>query len=260
MMDENAGRKFLVGGNWKSNGTVAFCNEFTNGVLNKLLFDPAKVEVVVAPTALHLLTVKALATNNVEVASQNLSLTANGAFTGELSAEMVAEAGVKWALAGHSERRHKYGETDKEVGQKTKNALEKGMSVIVCIGETLEEREAGQTDEVNARQLAAVAEGVEDWSRIVVAYEPVWAIGTGKTATPEIAQAAHAAIRVWLEAKVSKAVADATRILYGGSVNDKNAASLIGEPDIDGFLVGGAALKPAFHDIVAACNQQSATA
>ena len=132
--------------------------------------------------------------------------------------------------------------------------------MIVCIGETLEEREAGQTDEVNAKQLAAVAEFVEDWSKIVVAYEPVWAIGTGKTATPEIAQSAHAAIRQFLEAKVSKPVADQTRILYGGSVNDKNAATLIAMPDIDGFLVGGASLKPAFLDIVAACDQQTAAA
>ena len=140
---------------------------------------------------------------------------------------MVSDAGVKWTLTGHSERRQKYGETDKDVGIKTKNALDAGLSVIVCIGETLEEREGGMTDQVNQRQLAAVAELIDDWKNIVIAYEPVWAIGTGKTASPEIAQEAHVGIRQWLEKSVSTNVASQTRILYGGSVNDKNAADLI---------------------------------
>ena len=249
-----ASRKFFVGGNWKSNGSVAFSNQFTNDVLNKLEFDPTKVDVVVAPTALHILAIKALVKENVHVAAQNISLTGNGAFTGELSAEMVAEADIKWTLTGHSERRHKYGETDKEVGTKTQNAIEKGLSVIVCCGETLEQREAGKTDEVNASQLAAVAEQVKDWSNVVIAYEPVWAIGTGKVASPEDAQSATAAVRSWLEKNVSAEVANATRILYGGSVSDKNAVDLIAQADIDGFLVGGASLKPAFSDIVKAAN------
>ena len=122
-------------------------------------------------------------------------MTGDGAFTGEISAKMVSDAGVKWTLTGHSERRQKYGETDKDVGIKTKNALDAGLSVIVCIGETLEEREGGMTDQVNQRQLEAVAELIDDWKNIVIAYEPVWAIGTGKTASPEIAQEAHVGIR-----------------------------------------------------------------
>ena len=187
MDSQKSNRKNFVGGNWKSKGTCAFANKFTNDVLNKLVFDPAEVDVVIAPTALHSLTVKHLLTNSVEVAAQNISLTGNGAFTGEHSAEMIAEEGIKWTLVGHSERRLLYGETDKDVATKTKNALDHGLSVLLCIGETLEEREAGQTDEVNARQLAAVAETVNDWTNIVIAYEPVWAIGTGKTATPEMA-------------------------------------------------------------------------
>ena len=125
---------------------------------------------------------------------------------------------------------------------------------MACIGEKLDEREAGKTDDVNARQLAAIRELVDDWSNIVVAYEPVWAIGTGKVATPDQAQEAHVAIRSWLKANVSAEAAEKTRILYGGSVNDKNAAELINQPDIDGFLVGGASLKDAFKDIVKACN------
>ena len=260
MENQNANRKNFVGGNWKCKGTVAFANQFTNDVLNKLAFDPAEVDVVIAPTALHALTVKNLLTNSVEVAAQNISLTGNGAYTGEHSAEMIAEAGMKWTIVGHSERRLLYGETDKDVATKTKNALDQGLSVMLCIGETLEEREAGQTDEVNTRQLAAVAESVDDWTNIVIAYEPVWAIGTGKTATPEMAQSAHIAIRQWLEAKISKPTADQTRILYGGSVNDKNAAKLIAMADIDGFLVGSASVQPAFLDIVAACNQKTPTA
>ena len=167
---------------------------------------------------------------------------------------MIKDAGIHWTLAGHSERRQKYGETDKETATKTKNALEKGLSVIVCCGETLEQREAGQTDDVNAKQLAAVLEQVQDWSNIVIAYEPVWAIGTGKTANPEDAQSATANIRSWLAKNLSADVAQSTRILYGGSVNEKNAAVLIAKDDIDGFLVGGAALKPAFTDIVAAAK------
>lgn len=129
---------------------------------------------------------------------------------------------------------------------------------MVCIGETLEERDAGQTNAVNERQLAAVAEFVEDWKNIVIAYEPVWAIGTGKTASPEIAQEAHLNIRKFLEKSMSKSVADSTRIIYGGSVNDKNAADLIAQPDIDGFLVGSASIKPAFADIVTAAEQYDA--
>lgn len=191
----NTPKKMLVGGNWKSNGTLTFANDFTNDVLNRLVYDTSKVEVVVAPTTLHLFPVKNQLTSDVQLACQNISLTGNGAFTGEISADMVKEFGVGWVLTGHSERRIKYGETDKDVGIKTKNALDKGLSVMVCIGETLEERESGQTDAVNARQLAAVAEQIEDWSKVVIAYEPVWAIGTGKTASPEIAQETHANIR-----------------------------------------------------------------
>ena len=248
-------RRFLVGGNWKSNGTTKFARSFPTEVLNNLKFDPAKTEVVVAPTALHVLNVQASLTNqNVHVATQNVSLTGNGAFTGELSAEMIKEAGVNWTLTGHSERRTLFGETDNDVGAKTRRALDHGISVIACIGELLEERESGRTREVNERQLSAIREHCEDWSNIVIAYEPVWAIGTGKTATPEIAQETHAEIREWLGKNVSASARDSVRILYGGSANAGNAAALIAQEDIDGFLVGGASLKPEFHQIVEAVN------
>ena len=212
------------------------------------------VEVAVAPTNLHLTTVQDLLTDNVSVATQNISLTGKGAYTGELAAEQVVDLGIKYTLTGHSERRQLYKESDEVVAKKTKAGLEKGLTVVLCIGETLQEREAGKTDEVTARQLAAVRKLVHTWSKIVVAYEPVWAIGTGKTATPDIAQTAHASIRAWLEEHVSKDAAANVRIIYGGSVNEKNAAELIAQPDVDGFLVGGASLKPAFGDIVKACE------
>ena len=167
---------------------------------------------------------------------------------------MLKDAGITYTLTGHSERRTLYGETDADVGQKTKVAVDAGITVLACIGELLEERESGKTKDVNTRQLNAIRELCDDWSKIVIAYEPVWAIGTGKTATPEIAQETHAEIREWLKANVSADAAAVTRILYGGSVTDANAAELIAMPDIDGFLVGGASLKPAFTQIVDACQ------
>jgi triosephosphate isomerase len=247
-------RRYLVGGNWKCNGTFSFAKQFSHEVLNALKFDASRVEVVVAPSALHVSTVQANVNSNIQVAVQNLSLTGNGAFTGEISAEQIQEAQLRWAITGHSERRHVFGETDNDVGVKTRNALDKGISVLACIGEKIDEREGGQTRAVNERQLNAIREHVEDWTNVVIAYEPVWAIGTGKTATPEIAQDTHAEIRAWLGTNVSAEARDSVRILYGGSVTDANAAELIGQTDIDGFLVGGASLKPIFHNIVDACN------
>jgi triosephosphate isomerase len=214
-------RRLMVGGNWKSNGTMSFAKSFPAEVLNGLKFDASKVEVVVAPTALHLGTVQANVTNkDVHVATQNLSLTGNGAFTGELSAGMVQEAGIKYTLTGHSERRALYGETDADVAKKTKTALDHGMTVLACIGESLQERESGKTDDVNARQLNAILAECPDWKNIVIAYEPVWAIGTGVVATPEVAQETHEQIRKWLAANVSADAAKTVRILYGGSVTD----------------------------------------
>merc|ERR1712086_220186 len=180
-------RRLMVGGNWKCNGTMAFAKTHSTDVLNKLKFDPAKVEVVVAPTALHLSTVMGSVANNVHVATQNLSLTGNGAYTGELSTDMITEAGITHTLTGHSERRTLYGESDQDVALKTKLACDAGLTVLACIGELKEEREGGITRQVNERQLNAIREecGEGDWENIVIAYEPVWAIGTGLTATPE---------------------------------------------------------------------------
>ena len=249
-------RKLLVGGNWKCNGTVDFSRSFPSNVLKTLSFNQSKVEVVVAPNFLHIgAAQQALAGSQVQLSAQNCSLYGNGAFTGETSATMLKDFGLNWVILGHSERRHVFGESDQVVASKVKAALDQDLNVMACIGEKLDEREAGQTNAVNARQLQAIREEVEDWSKIVIAYEPVWAIGTGVTASPEQAQEAHDNLRAWLRSNVSVEAAEQTRILYGGSVTDKNADELIGKPDVDGFLVGGASLKDAFKDIVRACDE-----
>jgi len=186
----------------------------------------------------------------VKVAAQNCYKVEKGAFTGELSTAMIKDCGANWVILGHSERRNVFGEDDKLIGEKVGYALQSGLSVIPCIGELLEEREAGTTNEVCFRQLKAIADNVTDWSRVVIAYEPVWAIGTGKTASPAQAQEVHEAIRNWLKDNVSAEVAESTRILYGGSVSAGNCRDLAAQPDIDGSLVGGASLKPDFIQII----------
>jgi len=188
--------------------------------------------------------------SSISVAAQNCYKAHNGAFTGELSPGMIQDCGANWVILGHSERRNLFGETDTLIGEKVAFALESGLSVIVCIGEKLEEREDGRTNQVCFRQLAAVANNVKNWTKLVIAYEPVWAIGTGKTATPEQAQEVHFAIRSWLRTNVSPDVAEATRILYGGSVTASNCRDLAKCQDIDGSLVGGASLTKEFLDIV----------
>jgi triosephosphate isomerase len=193
---------------------------------------------------------------DVAVASQDVCVNAGfGAFTGELCAPMLLDSGIRWTLTGHSERRVGFcmpGETSEIVARKTSVAIAAGMSAIVCIGESLAQREAGETDAVCASQLAPVAAAIpaDAWKNIVVAYEPVWAIGTGRVATPEQAEDTHLQIRNWIASNVSQEVADNMRIIYGGSVNGSNCATLIQCPNIDGFLVGGASLKPEFVQII----------
>ncbi|SPO03025.1 probable TPI1 - triose-phosphate isomerase [Cephalotrichum gorgonifer] len=241
-------RKFFVGGNFKMNGTIASIKEIVQN-LNNATLDP-NVEVVIAPPALYLLLVRDSIKNGVEVAAQNVWNKPNGAYTGEISVSQLKDSNINWTILGHSERRTILAESDEVVSSKTKFATENGVSVIWCCGESLAEREAGNTISVVSGQLEALKSQVSDWSRIVIAYEPIWAIGTGKVATTEQAQEVHAAIREWLKKEVSQKVADETRILYGGSVTEKNSKDLSKQPDIDGFLVGGASLKPAFVDII----------
>ncbi|CAF9928671.1 MAG: triosephosphate isomerase [Alectoria fallacina] len=242
------GRQFFVGGNFKMNGTIKSITDIVHH-LNSAPLDP-KTEVVIAPPGLFLLLVREHLKSEIEVCSQNVFDKPNGAFTGEISAEQLKDSKVGWALCGHSERRVVLKEQDDFVASKTKAALDGGLGVILCCGETLEQRESNKTIEVVTTQLKAIAEKTKDWTKIVIAYEPVWAIGTGKVATTQQAQEVHAAIRKWLTEEVSKEAAEATRIIYGGSVSEKNCKELAKEGDIDGFLVGGASLKPAFVDII----------
>ncbi|KAI9750291.1 MAG: triosephosphate isomerase [Lichina confinis] len=250
------GRQFFVGGNFKMNGSLKSILDIVKNLSNAKL-DP-DVEVVVAPPALYLLAVREHLRKGIEVASQNVFDKPNGAFTGEISVDQLRDGNVTWALVGHSERRVILGEDDDFVARKTSAALAGDLGAILCIGESLEQREAGKTIEVVTKQLNAVAERVSDWSKVVIAYEPIWAIGTGKVATTEQAQEAHSAIRKWLSEKTSKETSESMRIIYGGSVTEKNCGDLAKQPDIDGFLVGGASLKPAFVDIVNSRQQSSA--
>lgn len=181
---------------------------------------------------------------------QNAYKAKSGAFTGEVSPAMLKDVGADWVIIGHSERRQIFGESDELIAEKTAFALAEGLKVIACIGETLQEREAQQTEAVVFRQMKAIAAQVKDWTNVVVAYEPVWAIGTGKTATPQQAQEVHAALRKWLVDNVSADVSASLRIQYGGSVTAANCRELASQADIDGFLVGGASLKPEFVEIV----------
>ncbi|EAT76573.1 triosephosphate isomerase [Parastagonospora nodorum] len=241
-------RQFFVGGNFKMNGTIKSIKEIL-GHLSQAKLDP-NTEVVVAPPALYLLLAREHLRPGLEVAAQNIFDKPSGAFTGEISADQLKDSGITWTILGHSERRTILNEDDAFVASKTKAALDCGLGVILCCGESLEQREANKTIEVVTKQLKAVADKVKDWSKIVVAYEPIWAIGTGKVATTEQAQEVHKAIREWLQKEVSAEAAEKTRILYGGSVSEKNCNELAKQPDIDGFLVGGASLKPAFVDII----------
>ncbi|RMD41969.1 hypothetical protein DV735_g3149, partial [Chaetothyriales sp. CBS 134920] len=244
------GRKFFVGGNFKMNGTVQSIKDIVQN-LSSAKLDP-NTEVVIAPPALYLLLTREHASPNIGVAAQNVYDKGNGAFTGEISVAQLKDSNITWAILGHSERRTLLREDDGFVASKTKAALDGGLGVILCIGESLEEREKNVTVDVVTRQLKAVNDviGADGWKNVVIAYEPIWAIGTGKVATTEQAQEVHAAIRKWLAESVSKEVAENTRIIYGGSVTDKNSRDLATQPDVDGFLVGGASLKPAFVDIV----------
>jgi len=241
-------RKFFVGGNWKMNGTKAQIDEICSW-LSAGPLDP-NCEVVVGVPGCYLEHVVGKVPASVGVAAQNCYKAASGAFTGELAPAMIQDCGAHWVILGHSERRNVFGETDELIGEKVAFALNSGLKVIPCIGEKLEEREAGTTNDVCFKQLAAIAKNVSDWSRVVIAYEPVWAIGTGKTASPEQAQEVHLAIRGWLSSNVNPEVAESTRILYGGSVTAANCRDLAKCPDIDGSLVGGASLKKDFIQII----------
>lgn len=239
-------RKPVIAGNWKMYKLLGEAVE-TALALKPLVANATHCEVVIAPGFTALKTVAArLDGSNIHVAAQNCSTeTKHGAHTGEIAADMIKDVGCSHVIIGHSERRQFYGETDESVNKKTKAALAAGLIGIVCIGEMLAEREAGNAESIVKTQLVKGLEGltVADMERIIIAYEPVWAIGTGKTATPEQAQEMHAVIREALAETHGTEIANATRILYGGSVKPENIGMLMDQEDVDGALVGGASLE-----------------
>lgn len=235
-------RRPLIAGNWKLNGTRHGAVELATTICSGVI--PENVEVLLCPAVIHLSDVLAVVGNSVvHLGAQNCAVESSGAFTGEVSAEMLAEFGCEYIIAGHSERRALFGEDSAQVAAKCVAIQQAGLTPILCVGETLDEREADQVADVIGEQLDALLSlsGVAGFARLVVAYEPVWAIGTGETATPEQAQEVHALIRNKIT-QLDAGIAASLRILYGGSVKPGNAATLFAQQDIDGGLIGGAAL------------------
>jgi len=244
-------RTKVIAGNWKMNKTNKEAKEFFSSFLDKI--NVADPEVVICPTFTTIPSaVEATKGTNVGIGAQNIYFEESGAYTGEVTADMIKEIGCEYVIIGHSERRQYFAETDENVNKKTKKALEKGLVPIPCVGETLEERESGKAFDVLKEQTTKLLEGIsaEDAKKIILAYEPVWAIGTGKTATDEQANEACGYIRKLVAELLGDDVADAMRILYGGSVNAGNVKALMAMSDIDGALVGGASLKADFVTLV----------
>lgn len=237
-------RKAIIAGNWKMNKTPDEARALVEELIP--LVADAECEVVVCPPFVDLCPVsKAIKGTNIHLGAQNIHWAKSGAFTGEISADMLKKFGVEYAIVGHSERRQYFGETDATVNMRAKAALENGISPIICVGESLEQRERGETDEFVASQVRGALEGIsaDDARRVVIAYEPIWAIGTGRTATAEMAEETIIVIRKTLRSIFGNDAAETVRIQYGGSMNPQNAASLMAMENIDGGLIGGASLK-----------------
>ena len=238
-------RKFIIAGNWKLNKTGSEAVELATALkagMDKI----SKVDAVICPTFTALVpAAAAIAGSTIGLGAQNMYWEESGAYTGEISTAMLLDAGCQYVIIGHSERRQYFGETNETVNKKVKKALEAGLTPIMCIGETLEEREGNITEKVIKTQVEGGLTGIsaDDLKKMVIAYEPIWAIGTGKTASPQQAQDVHAFIRGLLVSLYSQGAADAVRIQYGGSMKPSNADELLQQPDIDGGLIGGAALK-----------------
>ncbi len=254
-------RKKIVAGNWKMHGSPESVTSLCEGLVNGVNASAPECALIVFPPFVYLSQVQAaLAGAQVHLGAQNVSQFDEGAYTGEISINMLKASGCEYVLIGHSERRHVFGETLETVVAKFKQAKQMGLTPILCVGETLEEREADKTSTVLAAQLQSVCEALPGDTTVfdgaVIAYEPVWAIGTGKSATPEQAQAVHAQIRQFLT-EIGQINANSVSVLYGGSVKSDNAAQLFEQPDIDGALVGGASLDADQFMRIASCNKSS---
>ncbi len=248
----------IMAANWKMHKTVPETMAFLDTFMPLVRDLPQDREIIIAPpfTSLETVSRALLGRKNISVGAQNMHFEEQGAFTGEISPLMLSDLRVKWVILGHSERRHVFGEEDELIAKKITSALAHDIKPIFCIGETLEEREAGKTLDVLQSQLAAGLGNVSDerMADVVIAYEPVWAIGTGKTATPAQAQEAHEAVRAWVSQHFNSGIAEQIRILYGGSVKPGNVEELMALEDVDGALVGGAALDPESFAEIATCS------
>jgi triosephosphate isomerase len=248
-------RRYLIGGNWKCNGSLE-ANAERVETFNKAGTIPANVDVVLCVPFVHISMVLAGLRDDIEVGAQNCGAhNTCGAYTGEIGSHQLKDIGCTWVIIGHSERREGFGmagEPEDLCAAKCKVAIENGLKVMFCVGEKKEERESGVTMKVLAKQMEPLAKALkpEDWDKIALAYEPVWAIGTGLTATPAMAQETHAQIRQWVADNVSPEIAQATRIQYGGSMKGANASELLAQPDIDGGLIGGASLQADFFNVI----------
>lgn len=241
-------RRYLIAGNWKMNTTRQEGVDLAQALVAGAASATAHVDVIVSPPFPYLIPViDAVGQSGITVSAQNASPESLGAFTGEVALDQLLDIGVKSVILGHSERRQFYGDTDEFINRKVIATVNKGLQAIFCVGELLEERQGNQTEQVLDRQLEGGLKDVtaEQMAQIVIAYEPVWAIGTGLTASPEQAESAHAHIRKWLETRYTAQIANTVRILYGGSVKANNAETLLSQPNVDGALVGGASLKAA---------------
>ena len=247
-------RKYIIGGNWKMNKTISESQQYLDEFLLKVEDFQNKVDIVIAPPFMSLPTaVEKVQGSNVHIGAQDVFYEDKGAFTGEISAKMLKSAGVEYVIIGHSERRKHFNETNEIVSKKLKQAHKYGLKPILCVGETLDQREAGNMKNVIKNQVKNSLNNItkEELLRTVIAYEPVWAIGTGKTATPEQAQEAHKFIRNLIADMYDDDISQLIRIQYGGSIKPKNAKNLFSQPDIDGGLVGGASLDPgSFYEII----------
>ena len=249
-------RKYCVIANWKCNGTTAFVRDIVTNLYNDLVYDYSKLDMIVLPGMLHVNLAKARLVDHVMVGAQNVSANPDGAFTGEVSAEQLADYEIGWVLVGHNERRRHHNETQEIVNAKVKQARDANLGLIYCVGETLEEREAEQTVNVIEGQLNAVKEIMEEhgWENVIIGYEPIWAMNTGRVSSADQTQEAHEVIRSWLETNCSQHVAKETRILYAGPITETNTDNIIKLPDVDGFLMGSMSCKPAFRSIFEMVN------
>jgi len=242
-------RKNFVGGNWKCNGSISAYSTLIDAFNSHTFKGLSATDVIIAPPACYLSFVKGYLRQDFSVSAENC-IVKSGAFTGEMSVAMVKDLGLRYTILGHSERRNVFGESDKLIAAKLNAAQTAGLNVIFCCGEHLKDRKSGNMFKIVGDQLSSILKSVVNWNDIVIAYEPIWAIGTGEVASPTQAQEMHAFIRKWLDKHVSSNVAKQTRIIYGGSVKAKNCESIFAQTDVDGFLVGGAALKPEFIKII----------